>query len=291
MKKIKLFGVLVLLIFALTSCGNIFETEQGDVIKGLCEDFIDCVISGDSEKAFTFITKGANKESFNTNFEKIKEHISGVETFTLSQKGWYSGYNQGTKYYEATFLMETNTVEYVVTGTMVNGHDGLYQFNIIEKSKSNAVYTGTLTTLDGATPTQWGVIAFSGVCLVFVVLMIIDCAKRKVKKKALWIILILLFGMGLSFEVGEGLRLKFNVLYVGYSYLKIFGTGDVVFQLAFPVGAILYLIFRKKITIKEPIKCDFSDESTAEETLNDNIESPDDSQNGGENVDNVGGQD
>ena len=82
MKKILFIGFIFALIFALTSCSGIVKTEQGDVIKTQCEEFLDCIISGDSEKAFSVITEGANKESFLESFSIIKEKTFLIKTAT-----------------------------------------------------------------------------------------------------------------------------------------------------------------------------------------------------------------
>jgi hypothetical protein len=257
-KAVKL--LLLLTIFAMTlslvSC-SLLETERGNEIKVQCEDMVDAILANDRDAAYDLLVDVTDKAQFEAVFPSLCAYVSGVETYKLVQKGWYARVNNGVSSYEATFEMKTNKETYYVTGVEMEGHDGLYQFSITLASESEFVFTGTLTTLEGANLAQWGMIGFSVACLVFVLIMLIDCCKRKIKYKPLWIILILLGAVVFTVKTSHQ-QLDFNfsiaLLLFSYSHLQIFATGASIFRLVLPIGAILYLIFRKKLTLAKTVK-------------------------------------
>ena len=150
--------------------------------------------------------------------------------------------------------MDTNAGTFYIVGIEADGYERLYSFHVTTEDALDPTFSGTLMTLADANPFQWAMIGFSAICLLFSVIMLIDCAKRRIKRKPLWILLILIGMLTLSLSYAEG-QLNFNgnigVFLFSYSYLKLFTTGAWTFRLVLPVGSILYLIFRKRLTVKE----------------------------------------
>ncbi len=270
--KLLLFLLLFAMTLSLVSC-SLLETERGNEIKAQCEDMVDAILANDRDAAYDLLVDITDKTQFQSVFPSLCAYVSGVETYKLVQKGWYARVNNGVSSYEATFEMKTNKETYYVTGVEMEGHEGLYHFSITLASESEFVFTGTLTTLEGANLAQWGMIVFSVACIVFMLIMLIDCCKRKIKYKPLWIILILLGAVVFTVKA-SGNQLNFNfsiaLLLFSYSYLQIFASGASVFRLVLPIGAILYLIFRKKLTLVKTEK-NQSQESTSQ---SDAVESP-----------------
>ncbi len=258
MRRHTILSALILtfvLVFSLGSC-SVLETEQGNVIKAYCEDILDAILADDPETAYAVLADEANKENFLVAFGAMREYISGVETYQLVQKGWYTEIKNGISYYEATFEMTTNADTYYVIGRTVEGYERLFSFNISAESESDFVYTGTITTLSGTNPLQWAVLLVAAALFIFTIIMLIDCCKRKIKLKPMWIILILAGVFVFSITYGEG-DLSFNtsigLLFVHYSHLKLYPTGNFDFQLVLPAAAIVYFILRKRMTIEATV--------------------------------------
>ncbi len=238
-------------VFSLASC-SIVETEKGNEIKAQCEDMLDAMLAKDADAAYLLFSDATDKNSFYAAFPSLCNYIEGVKTYKLTQRGWYARIDNGISSYEATFKMETNAKTYYVTGVVVNEEERLYHFSIVSEEECDFVFTGTLTTMQDANIAQWCVIVFSAICLVFTIWMLVDCCRRKIKYKALWILLIIL-GV-LSFTVSYhqsklNLNGSISMIVFAYSYLQLYTNGAFVLHLVLPVGALLYRIFRKKLIL------------------------------------------
>jgi hypothetical protein len=259
-KKLIVLALAVMLVFALVSCVEPeIETERGNLMKAECKAMVEALIANDVEAAYKLFIKEMNKQAFEASFPGLVEYVEGVETFELTQIGWYTGTDNGLNYYEAIFRMESNAGSFKISAVEVEGYEGLYNFHIVNENEYEN-YTGTITKMKGASPFQWGMIIFSALCLGFVIWMLVDCIKRRIKYKPLWIVLILLGALvftvtadstGADFNVGAMLML------FSYSYLQVYAAGMVIFKLTLPVGAIIYLIFRKKFVAMAKAEDDY----------------------------------
>ena len=108
----------------------------------------------------------------------------------------------------------------------------------------------------------------------FCIWMIIDCAKRKIDKKPLWIIIILL-GFSITYTLGNSVGIRFMLNFV----LSISTISRDSLSVGAPIGAIVYCIMRKKLTHIDPepevvesaeftLETENSDESTPTESEN-----------------------
>ena len=255
LRKILARAFVLLLVISFASCGSM-ETERGNEIKVQCEAMIDALIAGDENAAYAVFAKEMDRNAFSQSFPTLCGYVDGVETYELTQIGWYTGMDNGVGYYRATFDMTSNVGDFTVEAMEVDGYDGLYNFRIVsDEDYENATenYTGTITKMKGASPVQWGFIVFSALCLAFVIWMLVDCIKRKIKYKVLWIILILFGALAFTVNVGQN-GVNFNSMIAmtifSYSYLQIYAAGVSVLKITFPIGAVVYLILRKKFTVK-----------------------------------------
>ena len=119
---------------------------------------------------------------------------------------------------------------------------GVVTFMLTPYEDTDYSSTGTLGRMKGASPVQWLFLLLNVVSLAVAAYAIVDCARRKVEKKVLWI-LVLLFGF---FTVGVTIsdsmfRTNFNLSWItAYSALIRYGSGTMVARLMLPVGAIAY---------------------------------------------------
>jgi hypothetical protein len=256
LRKILALAFVLLLLISLASCGSM-ETERGNEIKAQCETMIDAFIAGDEDAAYAVFADGMDRNSFSQSFLTFCDYVEGVETYELTQIGWYAGMENGVGYYRATFDMTSNAGNFTIEAMEVEGYEGIYNFRIVsDEDYENATenYTGTITKMKGASPIQWGFIVFSALCLGFVIWMLADCIKRKIKYKVIWIILILCGALAFTVNVGQN-GANFNstiaIMIFSYSYLQIYAAGASVLKITWPIGAIVYLILRKKFTAQE----------------------------------------
>ena len=83
----------------------------------------------------------------------------------------------------------------------------------------------------------------------FTVFALVDCSRQKIKKKALWILLLLLGFISLGATISStSFRLNFNVGWItAYSALIRYGSGTVMLRLMLPVGTIIYFAMRRSL--------------------------------------------
>ena len=246
--KHRLFSLIALLFAALllfSSCGLVTENEDA---RELTEAFLDAVFANDSEAAYAVIAPGTNQDGFSQVFPKMVSLFEGAESYTLKQTGWHTSLNDGVQQSTMTYALTTNEENvFVVQSTFVEGYEGIYLINL----KDTKWVTQKAKTL---TPLNIGLIILSVLAIAFSVWMLVDCIKRKVPKKPLWILLILL-GVNLSLTIMPE-RINFNWA-IGL-FLKLSGVNADIYQnlltisALLPIGAIVYFIVRKHITKKEP---------------------------------------
>ena len=84
--------------------------------------------------------------------------------------------------------------------------------------------------------------------LTFMIVMLVDCCRHKMKLKALWIVLIILAAFSAVIQVGNGFSMHFNFnLFFGFTSFTSYGDGAFDLRIMVPIGAIIYLIMRKKL--------------------------------------------
>lgn len=221
-----------------SSCG---DTEKNDQAKSLTEQFVNSVVADDADAAFSLMTPGVDKTEFDSFFVIIRGYFEGAKDYELNQTGWNVNINNGVSSYRVTFTVNTdNGAEIEVETTIVEGYENIYHIHFTPIKSSDSA-------LPILFPFQMGALALSLAEIAFCIWMIVDCAKRNIKKKALWIILILV-GVSVGLSVGQGIHFDWLIgLVIGGSSVTTSG-GLVSFEVMIPVGAIIYFILRKKMT-------------------------------------------
>ncbi len=270
LKKIIAIFFVLLLCLSLASCE--LETEQGNEIKAQCQAFLDAAISEDAPAARKVLAAEMDEDDFAKAFPIICEYINGVDTYTLTQTGFNSGIDNGFSYYEAVFTMKTNIGNFEVRAMEVEGYEGLYNFNITSEEDLNPSYTGTITSIKGSNAFQILILLFSAACVAFTIFALVDCCKHKMKYKPLWIIIILCGVVAFTITLNNtdiNFKTRVAAMLFSYSYLQIYETGALIFNLSLPVGALVYFIIRKKLYASAAVK---EEEQTLPEETAEHIE-------------------
>ena len=248
MKKKVVCFLIIILSLSLTACFSTV-TEKGTEIQLYCETMVDAILAGDVDRGLGALTDGVNATEFAPVFAETQDYLDGVTEYRLEQKGWYSSIKNGVSSYEATFEMTTNAGTFYVVGVTVEGYDRLYHFNISSAEDSGVDYTGTLTTLDGANATQWGILALSALTLAFTIYCLVDCCKRTIKNKVLWILFIIGGMLTLTIE-GSHISFSLSLFTLTYSHLELYSGGSYILHIVLPIGSVFYLTYRDRITIR-----------------------------------------
>ncbi len=252
MKK-NLFKFLVCafaLVLLLSSCsGEMFEDDE---IRGYTVTMLDAIIADDYDTAYETISDACREQEFAAFYNQARAAFEGVKTYELTRIGYNSTVNvnngEQIKRTDAEYKFKSGNIEYVITVSTMTGYKNLAGFHIGSIEKTDLYYNGTLDNMVGATPFQWVMLLLNLVVAAVTIFAIVDCARRNIKKKALWIVIIVL-GMLIigKTTTANASQLNFNLGMFSYSAFIIYGSGKTVFRLLVPVGAIVYLAMRKTL--------------------------------------------
>ena len=243
-KSPKLFLSVLLLISVLFTLCACTAVEQNEYAEQMTESILDGIVAKDYDTTRAIFKDIASDEAFEEFFDTASRAFDGTKSYELKQVGWHTRFKNGVSTYSVTFEMETDTEErYLIETHFLESDHSLYYFNI---SPSSFVKTEVLILL------QIVFVVISLASCAFCIWMIVDCAKRKIGKKPLWIIIILL-SISLTFIFGHEAGSKFAVsLIFPMSTITTDGLSAAV-KLTIPVGAIIYCILRKQLTHKNPV--------------------------------------
>ena len=232
----------LILLVTLISCTP--DMDVGNNTE-LADQFMDHVIADDYDAAYGMVKATVTDSDFRPYWKDIRQTAEGAKTYELEQIGWQinivNGVTDRTTAYRVYLDNERTVLLRVMTREGIEGIAGIHFSDITEFLASTEVFVPTVQLI------LW---VFSGLCVVFTLWMLVDCLRRKMKYKVVWVLLIL-FSLCLSFTVGETSNFSFNVeLFFRTSTITVDpGLVAVVTKLVIPVGAILYLCLRKKFTV------------------------------------------
>ncbi len=247
MKKIYVFAAILLIFaaFCLNSCGGegvpISAPEHGELACA----FVDALSKNDFEAALSLIDEGRfSREDFETFFKNTREYVGEFSSYENKGITDYANAEQNGKPTEsATFLFETDGADFYV---------GVARVGESKKISGLAVsptQIGTITSMGGANALQWLVLILGIVTIGFTALVFVDCVRRKFKSKGVWCAVILLGVLSLGFTVGKtGFMPSAGFGFIIFpSSLVTYSTGGYTLSLVLPIGAIAYLVMRKKL--------------------------------------------
>ncbi len=210
--------------------------------QDITTEFINSVLAGDRETARSFYGD-IDEGSFNEFCDKIVHSFDGAKDFTLNQTAWSYTTVNGVKYYSYTYELTTDTEKgFVVKVSFFAENDKFATLDVIPKAALSS---------KEVLPFKLVALAVSCAAIAFCVWMIVDCARRKMSKKWLWI-LIILSGFSLSVTFGYEFGINFGLVFA----LPFSSVGadslTTTIKAAIPIGAFIYCILRGRLTIKPP---------------------------------------
>ncbi len=236
--KLKRLSVLLIFVIVISCFGGCAAATEIDA-RTITAEFLDLLIQKDYSAAYEYFS-GVDKESFYEFCGRMSAELEGVEEFSLKQTKWSRTTKNGVTYYSYTFEMSTHKDKgYVVETVYLAEDDSFYTFNIIGQ---------TALSSTEIMPFKLITIALSLASIGFCVWMVVDCAKRNVRKKALWIILILC-GFAFTVTFGYNFGINFSLMLALPLWQVTSDSLCTSIKASVPLGAIIYCILRNKITI------------------------------------------
>lgn len=254
MKKTKklflsLFTLILIPLLFLTSCQDTTESEE---LRSLTVRMIDAMKAGDPEAAYALALGACTQEEFDEFYEEHKETFLSISTYELYTHSVTTETEKGKTYEVAQFVLLSEEVDLVISTSLAKNGDTIAGLSVGKPDGNAATLlenSGTIFTLGKSDAKQWALLAVSLLTIGYIVWAAIDCARRKIEGKALWLVFILIGIFSLSFTFGNGdFGFAFNISFI-FKYTALIGhvKGLLTLRLMIPVGAITYTILRKKL--------------------------------------------
>lgn len=242
---------LIILVMALLLFFAGCSVKDDPEIRADVESFLGALRSGDADAAYALVYSGIGQEEFDTAFAQMHGMVSDLDNYELTPIQYNYSKKNSIEQIQLAYRLTSADSAFLVTATSVQGYDGLVGFYITPEEQTTLHYTGTLSQMQGANAAQWIVLAIGALTWVYTIWLIVDCCRRKIRRKPLWI-LILLCCVLFTVSMGNGsMGIRFNIgLYLKLSSLIRYGNGAWELGLMFPVGAIVYHALRRKLTIQ-----------------------------------------
>lgn len=246
-RALPLLMIALVLLAALISCTP--DMDVGNNTE-LADQFMDHVIADDYDAAYGMVKATVTDSDFRAYWATIQTVADGAEAYEMKQIGWNLNRSNGvttrTTAYQAELDNDHIILLRVVTQDGIEGIAGIHFSDITEFIRETDAYVPTVNIV---------LTVLHLLLMAFTVWMFVDCLRRKLAYKWLWLLLII-FSVAFTVTLGETSNFSFNVgLFCQPSTMEADpGLLAVVTKLVIPVGAILYLCLRKKFTInpKQP---------------------------------------
>lgn len=251
-KRIAMLILAAALVLSMAGCGEIKVEDDPEIRRGV-EAFLDGLVANDGDAAYAAVYSGIGRDEFDTALEQMLPCVEGMADYALELMHYNYSNRNGTVTIQTTYRMTAGEKSVIVTASRIEGYEGLTGVHVVPEEQTTLRHTGTLGHMEGANAVQWGMLVLGALVWAFVIWMIVDCSRRKITKKALWLVLIILGTVVLTLTLsGSSVNFRFNFgLYLQLSSLIRYGDGSSQLSLVVPVGAIVYCAMRRKLTKPE----------------------------------------
>ena len=259
-KRIVVLLLTLMLLLALVGCSRTEDwqtmLDSAEKLGELAEDeslrqstqlMLDSLIRDDFDSAYALISSAVTKEQFQPLYDGLLPVLQNVESYELIASYKATKVTDDAGYVAVRYLFIAQDLKLVVEATRQEGVEGLIGFLVNEYQETTV--TGTVGNMKGADAGQWIFLVITIAEVGFILWMFVDCCRRKIHRKWLWLLVVALGSVALSISLGSGFQIRVNVglFFDLYTALLRYTTGEVTVRLMVPLGAVLYLCLRKKL--------------------------------------------
>lgn len=244
--------ILLTLCVLCTGCKTALQNLDNEKVRQPAETMLDALIADDYSGAYALVSGICTEDEFSTVYKQMRDLLGETDEYELSLLYIYTNasINNGKKssYIEAQYEFNGENVRLVVS-VRVDGEDKLTSFHLTPYENTDYHSTGTIENIKELSGVQWIFLLINVVTIGITVLALVDCCRHKIRKKVLWI-LILIFGfVTISATISStGFNFIFNFGNItAYSALIRYGSGTLLLRLMLPVGAICYFLSRRSL--------------------------------------------
>ena len=247
-----------LLCFA--GCNEYSEEEkaESDKNKQLATKFFNYVLEDKQAEAYKMVKDSCSFEEFSESYATFREAFEGATDFEIllySEDGFTTKGNEdnesATVFCDNVYELELDNGRYLTATVSTSSlSDKTIDFVEVDETTTFRKITGVITPIINI-----AIVNIYIGTIVFTVFMIIDCAKRRIKLKVLWILL-LFAAMTYSVSLGGEFALGFELgATLEPSYIEAYPVYETIdIYLSVPAGAIIYFFVREHLPTKPPKK-------------------------------------
>ena len=241
----KLLAVFLVFALLLTGCSGVSEAIDDASIRPLAQALLDSFVADDLAGCRALLDENVSDEQLEAYFSAIHLELKDLGPYEMTAVSWNRNITDEEDLTSIRYLIEAENMKLYLMVSMFTGSDRLSGFKL-----EDAENTAEPTLPMG--PVHWIFLAVGAAVLGFVIWMFVDCARRKMKRKWLWLPLILLGALVLTLVCKNGgINFNFRIgLYLGLTNLTTFVRGGFRVMLYVPLGAIVYFFQRKALTIR-----------------------------------------
>ena len=247
-----------LLCFA--GCGDDYEDIAAESNKNeeLATKFFNYVLEDNMAEAYKMVKDECSFEEFSDSYATFREAFEGATEFEIvrySEDGFTNKENDDDEsfnvYCDNVYELELDNGKYLTATVSTSSlSDNTIDFVEVDETTTFRKITGVITPIINI-----AIINIYIGTIVFTVFMIIDCAKRRIKLKVLWIF-VLFAAMTYSASLGGEPSLGFEVgATLEPSYIEVYPVFETIdIYISIPAGAIIYFFVREHLPTKPPKK-------------------------------------
>ena len=248
-----------LLCFA--GCGTYTDDEvraESDKNKQLATKFFNYVLEDKQAEAYKMVKDSCSFEEFSESYATFREAFEGATDFEIllySEDCFTTKGNEdnesATVFCDNVYELELDNGRYLTATVSTSSlSDKTIDFVEVDEITTFRKITGVITPI-----IDIAIVNIYIGTIVFTVFMIIDCAKRRIKLKVLWILL-LFAAMTYSVSLGGEFALGFELgATLEPSYIEAYPVYETIdIYLSIPAGAIIYFFVREHLPTKPPKK-------------------------------------
>ena len=245
-------AIILTVLMLCSACTAVLQGLENKQVRQSTETMLDALIGNDFQTAHSLVRNICTEESFKQSFAQMREFLGNVDTYELKLLSIYanSSVSNGQRVNSVSSAYEMITKnDRIIVSVILDDQVGLNSFYLTPYEKTDYYSTGTLGNMKGSSGLQWALLLLNVVVIGLSVFAIVDCCRQKIKRKALWILLLVLgfFTIGATVS-STGIKLNLNLGWItAYSALVRYGSGTVMLRLMLPLGTIIYFIARRAL--------------------------------------------
>jgi len=252
-KKILAAVLAVVVAVACIGCSRIMSMFEDEDMRRDVEAMVAAAIYCDIDSAYVYMDEYLGKAEFEAGFSEICFNVLDVYEYELELLSYNQHTNVSVDTRETIVMVEykmtTNAGVFVISAAKTEPIRDFHSFHLIPYENTNYYSVGTLANMRGASAFQWIMLLVNVVILGFMAYAIVDCCRRNIKLKPLWIVIILVAAISIGVNYSPmGAQLQFGLSPISYTQFVTYGGGLRFIRFMIPIGLIVYFALRKKLT-------------------------------------------